>query len=228
MKLILISFLLSSCSLARGGRVVEVTGKCEIGVIPDRASISFTAENQSREQKIAVTKTNEQINQLKDKINSLNLPNLELKNTNYAVFPVREYEKERYVDKGTRATLTLEVSTSDIASLGETLTLASQLGIQNVGALIMSLSPEKAQTEYLKCLDIASQDAQQKAQRLAKNLGFKVGEVKKVIESPLERTSAPEPKYMLKSLSAESMTSTKLEAGEQQFSTTLQVSFKIN
>jgi uncharacterized protein YggE len=226
MKFLLLSFFLVSCASARPNKV-QVEGTCDIKVVPDRGMISFTAENQSKDQTEAVKKTTDQMNELKVKIKNLNLKDLELKNTNYSVYPVREWEKERQVDKGTRATLTLEVTTSEIGRLGATLTEASKIGIQNVGSLQTFLSIEKAQKEYLKCLDIAAEDARVKATQLAKALDFKVGEVIKIIETPtpIETPPRPERAMMLKGMP--DMTPSNLEAGEQQFSTKLQVTFKI-
>src|SRR5690606_13755365 len=118
----------------------------------------FTAENQSKNQKEAVKKTTEQIEKLKAQIKKLNLKDLMLKNSNYNVYPVREYEKERYVDKGYKAALNLEVTTSEISRIGETMIKASEAGIINVGNLTTFLSLEKSREEYLKCLDIAADD----------------------------------------------------------------------
>ncbi|WPU63447.1 SIMPL domain-containing protein [Peredibacter starrii] len=204
---------------------ISVQGNCEIKVTPDRGAITFTAENQARDQKDAVKKTTEQINQLKEEIKKLNLADLELKNTNYNVFPVREYEKEKIVDKGIRATLSLEVTTSEIARIGEAMQSAAKVGVINVGSLTTFLSLEKSQKEYLKCLDIAADDAKGKAQQLAKKLGFKLGDVIKLNEVP----QMPQPvpvmeRAMMKSMDA---APAQIEPGTQQYSTNIQVTFKI-
>jgi uncharacterized protein YggE len=158
----LIILIIASSAYAKDSEV-QVQGSCDIKVVPDRASVSFTAENQSADQKTAVKKTNDQINALKKEIEGMKLAQVEFKNTGYNVYPVREYEKNKYVDKGMKATLTLEVTTSDIQKLGDTLVSASKLGIQNVGSLNTFLSLEKSKKEYLRCLDIAALDAKEKA-----------------------------------------------------------------
>lgn len=225
---LLFALLILNSAFAKDS-LVEVQGNCNIKVTPDRGSVSFTADNQAKDQTTAVKATNDQINALKKEIESMKLAQVEFKNTGYNVFPVREYERNKYVDKGTKATLTLEVSTSDIEKLGNTLVSASKIGIQNVGALNTFLSLEKSQKEYLRCLDIAAQDAKEKAQQLAKKLGFKIGDVVKVVESP-QITSSPrtERVMMMKgAMASADMAPTQIEAGTEQFSTTLQVSFAI-
>ncbi len=208
---------------------VQVQGSCQIKVIPDRGTISFTTENQFKDQKEAVKKTNAQMNDLKEKITKLKLADIEFKTTNYNVYPVREYEKNHYVDKGTKATMTLEVTTSEIARLGEAMVEASKVGIQNVGTMTTFLSLEKSQSEYLKCLDIASHDARKKADQLAHRLDFRIGKVLDVVESPAATqppTHYPERAMFAKSAMMDA-TPVSIDAGTQNFSTTVQVTFEI-
>jgi uncharacterized protein len=207
---------------------IQVQGNCDIKVVPDRGTISFTAENQSKDQKEAVKKTNAQINKMKEEISSLGLDNLELKNTHYNVYPVRDYEKEKYVDRGVRVSLTLEVTTSEIAKIGEVMVKASKVGIVNVGALMTFLSLEKSQKEYLKCLDIASEDAKNKAIQLGKKLGFKVGDVINLSEVPNMGDHRPyQEAPMMKSMSMAEAAPVQIESGTQSYSTKIQVTFSI-
>ena len=207
---------------------IQVQGRCQTKVSPDRAMITFTAENQSKNQKEAFAKTNQQINNLKEQIKKLNLEKLELKNSSYTVYPVREYEKEKVVDKGIRVSLSLEVMTSQIERIGETLELASKEGITNVGSLGTFLSQEKNQAEYLKCLDVASDDARAKAKQLAKKLDVGLGQVVRVIESPATvSTPVYHERAMMKSAMSDAGGSPAIEPGTQEFSTTIEVSFGI-
>jgi uncharacterized protein YggE len=224
MKIILLALIFSATSYADDAPQIQVQGRCEIKVTPDRGKIVFTAENQSRDQKEAVKKTTLQINQLKTESEKLKLENLELKNTNYSVFPVREYEKEKVVDKGFRAQLSLEVVTSEINKIGEAMAAASKAGITNVGSLESFLSHEKSKEEYSKCLDIAADDARSKAEKLAKKLGFKIGNVVNLIESQERQAPVFPERTMMKAMDSGS---TQVEAGTQNFVTNIQVTFAI-
>ena len=206
---------------------VQVQGSCQMKVIPDRGTVSFTTENQTKDQQEAVKKTNSQMNDLKEKIQKLKLADIEFKTTNYSVYPVREYEKDHYVDKGTKATMTLEVTTSEIPRLGEAMVEASKAGIQNVGSMVTFLSLEKSQAEYLKCLDIASNDARKKAEQLAKKLGFKVGDVLNVIESPAQQTNHFPERAMFAKGAMMDAAPVSIDAGTQVFSTNILVTFDI-
>jgi uncharacterized protein YggE len=222
--------VLSFPVLADEIRGIQVQGSCDIKVTPDRGSVSFTAEHQTKDQKDAVKKTNQQMNDLKERLNKLKLENVEFKTTNYMVTPVRDWEKDRYVDKGFKASMTIDLTTSDISRLGEAMVEGSKAGVQNVGSMTTFLSQEKTRNEYLKCLEVASEDARKKADQLARKLGFKVGDVINIIESPIMQQRPPQPFFeaqMIKSKSMADATPVSLDAGTQNFSTTLQVVFAI-
>lgn len=227
MKYFFLLILFTSVALADQHQGIQVQGNCEVKVTPDRSSVSFTAENQSKQQAEAVKKTNDQMNDLKNKITALKLANVEFKTTSYNVTPIREWEKEKMVDKGIRASMTLEITTSEISRLGEAMVEASKAGLENVGSMVMFLSLEKSQAEYLKCLDIASKDARKKADQLADKLGFKIGDVVSVIESPAQMPGPiPYPeRAMMKS--SRDTAPVAVDAGTQNYSTNIQVTFKI-
>ena len=223
----LLLLILSPVLFASETKGVQVQGSCQMKVIPDRGTVSFTTENQTKDQQEAVKKTNSQMNDLKEKIQKLKLADIEFKTTNYSVYPVREYEKDHYVDKGTKASMTLEVTTSEIPRLGEAMVEASKAGIQNVGSMVKFLSLEKSQAEYLKCLDIASNDARKKADQLAKKLGFKVGDVLNVIETPAPQSNHFPERAMFAKGAMMDAAPVSIEAGSQIFSTNILVTFDI-
>ena len=223
----LLLLIISPVLFASETEGVQVQGSCQMKVIPDRGTVSFTTENQTKDQQEAVKKTNSQMNDLKEKIQKLKLADIEFKTTNYSVYPVREYEKDHYVDKGTKASMTLEVTTSEIPRLGEAMVEASKAGIQNVGSMVTFLSLEKSQAEYLKCLDIASNDARKKADQLAKKLGFKVGDVLNVIETPTPQSNHFPERAMFAKGAMMDAAPVSIEAGSQIFSTNILVTFDI-
>lgn len=229
MRIFLLLLCLSPYALAEMDiPKIKVQGKCDIKVVPDRGSITFSSENQSKDQAEAVKKTNSQINELKKALEKLRLKDSELKNTGYSVYPVREWSKDKLIHKGYRASLSLEITTSEISRIGEAMMIASDKGITNVGSLEMYLSDKKAQEEYLKCLEIAADDAKLKAKKLASKLGFDVGEVIHLDETPqMELMRAIPVRGMMKSMSLAESAPTQIEAGTQKFSTNIDVTFKI-
>lgn len=228
MRFLPLALLLLSFKSFASDDYIQVQGKCSTKVTPDRVMVTFTAENQSKDQKEAFKKTNQQIESLKAEIKKLNLEKIEIKNTNYNVYPVQEYVNNKVIDKGIRVSLALEVITSQIERIGEVMLSASKLGITNVGSLSTFLSLEKNKEEYLKCLDVAADDAKAKAKQLAKKLSISLGSVVKVVEAP---TVSPPPviyqRDMMAGMAKSAESAPQIEAGQQEFSTTIDVYFGI-
>ncbi len=228
MKLLLGILALTASTSFAATSFVQVTGKCQMKVVPDQASLSFTAEALEKDQKKAVSKITDQIKNLTEKIKALKLKDAVLSTSNYNVHQQREWENNKMVDKGYRANVTLTLTASDISRMGEAMSEGSKAGITNVGNLQTFLSLEKEQAEYLKCLDIAATDAKNKADQLAIKLKAKVGDVLEIYERP--QTSSPMPVYeramMMKGASADASPMT-VEAGEQTFSTQIEVKFSL-
>jgi uncharacterized protein YggE len=222
-------FFVLSLSAFATDDFIQVQGRCSTKVTPDRVMVTFTAENTSKDQKEAFKKTNRQIEGLKADIKKLNLEKLELKNTGYNVYPVQEYLNNKVIDKGIRVSLSLEVTTSQIERIGEVMVSASKIGITNVGQLATFLSLEKTKEEYLKCLDVASDDAKAKARQLSKKLDIKLAGVVKVVEAPMVQPAPiPFQRTMMAGMAkSEAMEAPKIEAGQQEFTTSIDVYFGI-
>ncbi len=226
MKFLLSLLLISSSALALD-EVIQVQGRCEIKVAPDRGRVTFTAENLSQNQTEAFNKTTAQIEALKAEIKKLNLKDSEMKTSGYQVYPVREYVKDKMIDRGTRVSLSLDVESSEFNRLGTTLLIASRQGIANVGSLTLFLSLEKSRAEYTKCLALATEDARSKAQSLAKNLGVKAGRVVRVVELGSPQTPVFHAKEMMSLRDEKGGSAPSIEPGTELFSTSLEVSFAL-
>ncbi|MBY0518266.1 MAG: SIMPL domain-containing protein [Bacteriovoracaceae bacterium] len=226
----MIFLLLSLLSSAHASRVISVQGRCEIKVVPDRGTVQIKTEKTAKDPADAVNEVTKKIEAAKARIQKMGLKDLELRTTHFQVFEQREWENNKNVFKGHRASFGLEVTTSDIQKLGHVMADAAQLGLTGTEGFRTFLSLEKSQSEYLKCLDIASQDAIKKAKQLGKSLNAEVGEVESISESPMT-VSGPQPIYAQAMDSMRSMEKSvatpSIEAGEQTFATTLHVNFKL-
>ena len=230
MRLLLILTLLTLPALAREPKSIQVQGSCEKKVIPDRGSLTFSVENQSTGQSEALKKTQQQLSDLRKRLDKLKLEKAEFKTTALTLHPVREWEKDRLAHKGHQARVVLEVETSQISRLGEAMQEASAAGVQNVGSMVNFLSKEKYQAEYLNCLNLAAEDARQKALQLAHKFDLKLGEVLTIIESPLAQAPPERPIFQAKMMLNKAMneeSSLPVEVGAVPFSTTIQVIFAI-
>lgn len=223
----LLSFMISSSVMASSS-FVNVTGRCQMKVIPDQASLSFTAESLEKDQQKAVAKMTAQMNSLTEKMKALKLKDTILETSGYNVYEQRDWENNKMISKGYRASLTLTVTSSDITRMGEAISEGSKVGITNVGNLRTFLSLEKEQAEYLKCLDIAAADARAKAEQLTRKLKAKLGDVLEIFERA--QSSRPAPVYERAMMSLKSNSDAapvSVEAGEQVLSTQIEVKFSL-
>jgi uncharacterized protein YggE len=119
---------------------------------------------------------------LRDALQQLKLANMTLETGHYTVGEEREWVNKKSVSKGFRASMSLIVETSEINRIGEVIATATKMGIKDVGGLNTSVSSEKYKSEYEGCLEIASRNARDKAIKLAKGAGVKLGKVKSIDE----------------------------------------------
>jgi len=227
--MIWIAALLVTTTALAAPRLVSVQGKCEIKVTPDRGSLQLNTEKVAPSSATALDEVSKKIDAAKASIQKMNLKDLELRTTHLQLNRHSEWENNKSVFKGFRASLGLEVTTSDIKLLGNVMAEAAKLGLTGTDSFNTFLSLEKSRKEYLKCLDIAAIDAKKKAEQLAKTLNNDIGEVESIIESPAVM-HRPQPMMMMAEASmAKSMDAVapSIEIGDQTFSATVQVIYRL-
>jgi len=158
-------------------REVSASGSCTKISTPDRGQITLVAEAQDKDLQVAAKRATEQYERASQAIKKLGLEHLDLRTVEYSLNEVREWEKNKMVPKGFKARMGLQVSTSSIQKLGDVIAIAANEKLQDVSGLTTFLSPEKLRLEQFSCLQAASNDAREKAQKLAESLGAKLGEV---------------------------------------------------
>jgi uncharacterized protein YggE len=107
-------------------------------------------------------------------VGQLKLKDLEMQTSEYNVREITEPVKGHMVSRGVRASLGLQVSTSELSRIGEVMALSHQFQINRVEELSTFLSQEKIKSTQEACLTEAIKNAHDKA---------KVGEVQSIDES---------------------------------------------
>ena len=159
-------------------RGILATGECLKKVTQDRGAVTVSSTlvlQTPREASEKVIKAHEK---LKAEIRALKLPDMEVDTANYSVNQECSYNsKSERTCTGYRATLGTRFETSDIPSLGEIISVASQNGAQDVSDLATFVSPAKLKAEREGCLETATQNAKAKALRLAAGAGVTLGKL---------------------------------------------------
>jgi len=158
---------------------ITFTGKGEVVVKPDIATVSFgvTVENLNvgKAQTDATTKMNNIIDLLKTK----GVAEKDIKLTNYNIYPRYDYLQAQiypYTGKQTLAAYvvsqTVEVKIRDISKAGEILSGVGEFGVTDVSGLTFTVDNEEVVKDQAR--DLAITDAKAQAKTLAKSLGVRL------------------------------------------------------
>lgn len=162
-------------------------------VQPDRGSVTLVAQFVNKSGQIASKKAMETYEQIRKAVQQLKLKNLELQTSEYNMHEESDYVNNRQVLRGYRASLGLQVSTSEINRLGEVAALTSKFEINRVEGLQTFLSEEKTKETQEACLVEAVGNAHDKAEKMAGAASAKVGEVVSIVEGSSSDNSEPPP-----------------------------------
>jgi uncharacterized protein len=187
----LIIVILIICGIFDGGdewkgnnqivNTITVTGKGEVIVKPDIATVSFgvTAENMdvSKAQTESATKINDIIDFLKES----DVDEKDIKTTNYNIYPRYNYVQPTVyysysggtqVLAGYVVSQTVEVKIRDISKAGEILSGVGKFGVTDVSGLNFTVDKQDDVRDQAR--DLAIQDAKEQAKVLAKALDVRL------------------------------------------------------
>jgi uncharacterized protein YggE len=165
-------------------RGISVTGECLKKVSQDRGAVTVSSTLVALTPREASERVIQSHEKVKSQILALKLDNMVAETANYSVAHECTYNsKSERSCSGYRATLSTRFETSDIASLGEIISVASTHGAQDVSDLETFVSPARMKTEREGCLETATQNAKAKAMRLAFGAGVKLGKLISLNES---------------------------------------------
>lgn len=189
-------FCLSSNSFADTPMQITVNGECQIESTADRGQLNLTIENLEKDVTKAAQKTSEQYNKLKKAFEKLNISDLSISTSNYQVYEQKEWENNKSVFKGFKASLGMKVESNEVAKFSEIIKIASEHSITQVGSFSTFLSMEKQKKLSLDCLKIASKNAETKAKTLAESLSVNLGNAIQISElETYTPPKIPSPQY---------------------------------
>ncbi|MBS1957981.1 MAG: SIMPL domain-containing protein [Bdellovibrionales bacterium] len=189
----------------KGDKRVTVSGQCVLETTPDRGSVTFIVETLNADPKIAIQKTTELHEKLRNELKRSKVKDLELSTTEYTVAERKEWENNKNVSKGFFARLGVRATTPEIGNLGDLIAIAARLGVKETTGLSTYLSDQKSLDEKKRCLETAAKNAREKAEALAKSLNTKVGRVLAINERGGGNVSEPPMPMRMESMSMKSM-----------------------
>lgn len=203
-KVILLSFLIPFQAFAVSDlRTVSVSGNCIKKVSPDRGTVTLVSQYTEKDAKTASQKAMATYEKIRQAVQKMKLKDLELQTSEYSVQEQFEYINNKSTSKGMRASLGLQITTSEISKLGEIIALSQQFEINRVTDLNTFLSAEKSKETREDCLVEAIKNARSKAEKMAESARAKVGNVQLIDENP-NRSIGNESAYAMMDEAAES------------------------
>jgi hypothetical protein len=165
---------------------IAVTGECLKKVVQDRGAVTVASSIVAKTPKEASERAVTAHEAVKSEVKKLGLKDSVAETAGYSVYEECSYPDGRKACQGYRARLATRFETSEIGRLGDIIAVASKLGSEEVSDLQTLVSPELMQREREGCLEIATRNAEAKAQKIASGAGIKLGRVISISEGGSE------------------------------------------
>lgn len=165
---------------------ISVNGEGEVVTIPDIATFSFSVSTDAKNVSDAQKNSKTKIDAILEDLKKQGIEDKDIKTIEYSVWPKYSYETVdclpnricppgRQITDGYTVTQSIQVKIRKTEEAGEALAIAGAKGATNISGLNFTTDdPDKAMTEAkAKAID----DANEKAEALAKNLGVRIVKV---------------------------------------------------
>lgn len=163
---------------------ITVTGECLKKIQRDRGAVTVSSSIVAPTAKESSKKTIEAHEKIKAEVQALKLPDLLISTSGYSVNQECSYSSKVSAMEcsGYRTTISTRFETPNFTSLEDIIVVASKHGAQDVSQLEAFVSAPVLKTEREGCLEIATQNAQAKAQKIANGAGVTLGKLISVTE----------------------------------------------
>jgi hypothetical protein len=162
---------------------ITVTGFGKARANPDRASINVGVIVAEEDITRAVEESNEIIARITDAVMGLGVEEADIQTTNFSIWAEEQWNREtglREEEKLFRVESTMQINVNDIEKIGSVLEASIANGANNVYGLNFGIQDPSslAADARVRALD----DAQQRAQHIAQELGVTLGEVQRAVD----------------------------------------------
>ena len=200
-----------------------VTGEGKEIVVPNVAEIRIGIITEGQDL-ISLQKENtEKMNKIIKFLKGKGIDEKDIQTTNYSVNPKYDYSKAPYKIIGYTINQELRVKIRDLNKINEILSQAVNYGANNVSGPTFTVDDEKIYLD--KAREKAIQDAIEKAQKISKLAGFKLGKIISILEmKPGEIYPMP---LMLKEAGGAGAEIPQIEPGSNEIKLQVNITFEI-
>lgn len=160
-------------------RTLNVTGSGRVFLSPDIANISIGVHTEDEDAAAAVSRNNEQAQQVREALAEFNIAPRDIQTTNFSIFPRQEYDSEGNLEGITFVVdNTVFVTLRDIEQVGEVLDAAVQAGANSISGIQFDVEDKTEALSEARAAAVA--DAQLQAEELAVAAGVELGPVQSI------------------------------------------------
>ena len=217
-------FPLSANVVATQKEEFTSTGTGEVSVVPDTAVVSVGVTSQGSTVKEAQDLLNQNINKVIEAEKALGIPAEDIKTTNYSVNPRYDFSEGKQTIIGYEASSNVTIKVKDSTKVNEVVDTATSNGANQVGGISFEVSDPTAAENEARAL--AVEEAKKKAQEAANAAGFTLGRIINYTETSNDNAPVPM-RYAADSASGIELAPTKIEAGSNEVSVTVRLSYEI-
>lgn len=163
---------------------LSVVGEGKIDVTPDTASvdvgISVTNAPSAKDAQVQIDEVN---NKIIEAMKSLSVKKENIQTSNYSIYPSMIYEPDSRKEavSGYNGNVTVSIKIKDTKLTSRVVDEATKAGANQIQGIQFSV--ENPETYREKARDEAIANAKTQAEKLAQNLGIKLGKVTNIVES---------------------------------------------
>lgn len=208
--------------------MITVSGEGKVTVTPDIAEVSFGMQTgQQKTAAAAMKKLSDSMNMIYDATQKAGVDKKDINTENFSLNPVYNWQTGTQILLGYEASQSLRVKVRNLDSVSDVVTAATDAGANQAGSVVFTVdNPEAKRADARK---IAIDQAKQKAQVLAQQLGVRLGALKGFSEG--STGGAPVPMMMRTESMMAGSADTKalpLPAGDQDLVVDVSVTYELN
>ena len=164
-------------STAASSKTIQVTGTGTLSAAPDEVLVNLAVETQAPSATAATTENAVAMTKVINALISAGVSNQSIQTTSYALNPVYSNPVNQSVAPsiiGYDAVNSIQVTISDVGSVGKVLDQAISAGVNQVQGITFTLSSSAMAALQTQALQLALQDADKQAKATASTLGVTI------------------------------------------------------
>lgn len=203
---------------------LSVVGEGQVDVVPDTGNVSVGITSQGSNVDQVQKDMNQKNNAIVSALTNIGVSKKDISTSNYSINPTYDYERGQTIT-GYNGSATLTVKSKDVNKLPGIITAATGAGANQIYGTSYSIDdPQKFREE---ARNEAIANAKEQAEKLANQLGIRLGKITNIVESGGDTSYPPIAlKRETAAFGGDNMPSPDLQPGTQTITSTVTLFFE--